>query len=415
MGFEPPGSTPWPVCYHVRNAMPTRDEGDVASVRTAQRIASLPPYLFAEIDRKKAEKVAQGVDVISLGIGDPDTPTPEHIVDALCAASHNPANHRYPNYYGEPRFRRAAAEWMAGRFGVEVDAMSETLALIGSKEGIAHVFLAFVDPGDVTLVPGVGYPVYTSGGVLAGGETHYMPMSAENGWLADFESTPPDVLARAKMMFLSYPNNPTSAIAPVEYFDRAVAFAKEHDLLVIHDNAYSEIGFDGYRPPSFLERPGAKDVAIELFSCSKAYNMTGWRIAFAVGNPEAIKALGTVKSNIDSGAFTAVQDAAIEALTGPQDSITRLCDLYQRRRDLVMGALPAAGLSAETPKGTIYVWAKVPEGYTSAAFAADLLDKVGVIVAAGTAYGPYGEGYIRISLTTPDDRLEEAIERIKSL
>jgi LL-diaminopimelate aminotransferase len=242
-----------------------------------------------------------------------------------------------------------------------------------------------------------------------------MHMGESNGWLADFESTPRDILARAKMMFLSYPNNPTSAIAPVEYFDRAIEFARENDLLLIHDNAYSEIGFDGYKPPSILQRPGAKDVAIELFSCSKAYNMTGWRVAFAVGNPTAIKALGTVKSNIDSGIFTAVQDAAIEALTGPQDSIRALCDLYQRRRDLVMSALPSVGLAAATPKATIYVWAKVPSGYTSASFAEDLLEKAGVIVAAGSSYGPSGEGYIRISLTTPDDRLEEAIERIKSL
>jgi LL-diaminopimelate aminotransferase len=391
------------------------DEGDVAHVRIAQRIASLPPYLFAEIDRKKAIKIAEGMDVISLGIGDPDTPTPEHIVDALCAAAHNPKNHQYPNYYGSPAYRAACASWMSSRFGVEVDPMTETLALIGSKEGLAHLFLAFVDPGDVTLVPGVGYPVYTSGGVMVGGETHYMPMDEANGWLADFESTPKDILARAKMMFLSYPNNPSSAIANEEYFDRAIEFARVNDLLIVHDNAYSEIGFDGYRPPSFLERPGAKEVAIELFSCSKAYNMTGWRVAFAVGNAEAIKVLGTVKSNIDSGVFTAVQDAAIEALTGPQDSIAKLCDMYQRRRDLVMSALPSAGLSAATPKGTIYIWAKVPDGYTSAGFAGDLLDKVGVIVAAGTSYGPYGEGYVRISLTTPDDRLEEAIERIKSL
>lgn len=378
-------------------------------------MANLPPYLFAEIDRKKAEKIAQGVDVISLGIGDPDTPTPSQIVDALCSAAHNPANHQYPSYVGAPRYRRACAQWMDDRFGVQVDPDNEILALIGSKEGIAHLFTAFVDPGDYTLVPGVGYPVYHTGGIMVGGITHWMPMNDETDWLADFESTPADVLAKAKMMFISYPNNPSSAIAPVEYFDRAIAFAREHDILLVHDNAYSEIGFDGYRPPSLLERPGAKDVAIELFSCSKAYNMTGWRVAFAAGNPEAVKALGTVKSNIDSGVFTAVQDAAIEALTGPQDSIQGLCDLYQRRRDLVMSALPSAGLSAATPKATIYVWAKVPEAYTSAGFAGDLLDKVGVIVAAGTSYGPYGEGYVRISLTTPDDRLEEAIERIKSL
>jgi LL-diaminopimelate aminotransferase len=233
--------------------------------------------------------------------------------------------------------------------------------------------------------------------------------------MADFESTPADVLAKAKLMFLSYPNNPSSAIATPEYFDRAIAFAKKNDLLIVHDNAYSEIAFDGYKPPSFLERPGAKDVAIELFSCSKAYNMTGWRIAFAAGNATAIKAFGTVKSNIDSGAFTAIQDAAIEAMLGDQSDVAEMCDLYQRRRDLVMDALGSIGLSARVPKGTIYVWAKIPEGYTSAQYAGDLLDKVGVIVAAGNAYGPDGEGYIRISLATPDDRLVEALERIKTL
>ncbi|MGB4592951.1 MAG: LL-diaminopimelate aminotransferase [Coriobacteriia bacterium] len=383
-------------------------------MRTAKRIANLPPYLFAEIDRKKEAKQAQGIDVISLGIGDPDTPTPEHIVDAMAEAIRKPRNHQYPAYAGSKPFRQAASTWMQSRFGVDVDPDTETLAMIGSKEGIAHLFPAFVDPGDVTLVPGCGYPVYYTGGILVGGETHWMPMNEENGFLADFESTPADVLARAKMMFLSYPNNPTSAIANDEYFDRAIEFAREHDLLLVHDNAYSEIGFDGYRPSSFLERPGAKDVAIELFSCSKAYNMTGWRVAFAVGNAQAIKALGTVKSNIDSGVFTAVQDAAIEALLGPQDSIAELNAIYQRRRDLVMGALDSIGLTAATPKATIYVWAKVPDGYTSADFAAKVLDEANVIVAAGTAYGPSGEGYIRISLTTPDDRLEAAIERIKN-
>lgn len=383
-------------------------------MRTASRIANLPPYLFAEIDRKREAKEAQGIDVISLGIGDPDTPTPEHIVDAMARAIRDPKNHQYPSYFGAKRYREAAAEWMRRRFGVEVDPANEVLALIGSKEGIAHLFLAFVDPGDYTLVPGAGYPVYHTGGILAGGQSWFMPMTEENGFLADFESTPPEVLAKAKMMFISYPNNPTSAIATEEYFDRAIAFAREHDLLLVHDNAYSEIGFDGYRPPSILERPGAKDVAIELFSLSKAYNMTGWRVAFAVGNAEAIKALGTVKSNIDSGVFTAIQDAAIEALLGPQDSIRELCALYQRRRDLVIDTLHRIGLKAQTPKATIYVWARVPEGYTSAGFAEKVLEEANVIVAAGTAYGPSGEGYIRISLTTPDDRLEEALERIKN-
>lgn len=383
-------------------------------MRTAQRIANLPPYLFAEIDRKKEAKQAQGIDVISLGIGDPDTPTPDHIVDAMAKAIRDPKNHQYPSYPGSKAYRQAAATWMMNRFGVEVSPDTETLALIGSKEGIAHLFPAFVDPGEYTLVPGCGYPVYHTGGILSGGLTHWMPMTEENGFLADFEGTPADVLARAKMMFLSYPNNPTSAIATPEYFDRAIAFAREHDLLLVHDNAYSEIAFDGYRAPSMLERPGAKDVAIELFSCSKAYNMTGWRVAFAVGNPEAIKAFATVKSNIDSGVFTAVQDAAIEALTGPQDSIVALNALYQRRRDLVMEALHKIGLKAETPKATIYIWAKVPEGFTSASFAAKVLDEANVIVAPGSSYGPSGEGYIRISLTTPDARLEEAIERIKN-
>ena len=375
-------------------------------------MANLPPYLFAEIDRKKEAKVAQGIDVISLGIGDPDQPTPDNIIDAMASAIRNPANHQYPAYAGAKRYREACAQWMQRRFGVDVDPATEVLALIGSKEGIAHLFPAFVDAGEYTLIPGVGYPVYHTGGILVGGLSHWMPMSEENDFLADFESTPADVLAKAKMMFISYPNNPTSAIAPVEYFDKAIAFASEHDLLLIHDNAYSEIGFDGYRPPSILERPGAKDVAIELFSCSKAYNMTGWRVAFATGNAQAIKALGTVKSNVDSGVFTAIQDAGIEALLGPQDVTQELSALYERRRDMVIEALGSVGMSARTPKGTIYVWARIPDGYTSAEFAAKVLDEANVIVAAGTAYGPYGEGYVRISLSTPDHRLTEALERI---
>jgi LL-diaminopimelate aminotransferase len=332
----------------------------------------------------------------------------------MADAIRDPANHQYPSYFGAKRYREACAEWMRRRFGVEVDAGDEVLALIGSKEGIAHIFTAFVDPGDYTLVPGCGYPVYHTGGILVGGHSWFMPMTEENDFLADFESCPAEVLAQAKMMFISYPNNPTSAIATPEYFDRAISFAREHDLLLIHDNAYSEIGFDGYRPTSILERPGARDVAIEMFSCSKAYNMTGWRVAFAAGNASAIKALGTVKSNIDSGVFTAVQDAAIEAMLGPQDITSELSALYQRRRDLVIEALAKIGMSARVPKGTIYVWARVPDGYTSASFAELVLEKANVIVAPGNAYGPSGEGYIRISLATPDDRLAEAIERIEA-
>jgi LL-diaminopimelate aminotransferase len=377
-------------------------------------MSNLPPYLFAEIDRKKAIKQAEGVDVISLGIGDPDMPTPQRIIDAMAKAIENPKNHQYPAYAGSKPYREACAEWMRRRFGVELDPDTEVLALIGSKEGIAHLFPAFIDLGDYTLVPGVGYPVYTTGGVLIGGETHYMHMGDDNDWLADFESTPADVLAKAKMMFLSYPNNPSAVSAPVEYFDRAIAFAKKHDLLLVHDNAYSEIGFDGYRPISILERPGAREVAIELFSCSKAYNMTGWRVAFACGNAEAIKTLGTVKSNIDSGVFTAIQDAAIEAMLGPQDDVFEMSRIYERRRDMVLEALDSIGLKARKSTGTIYVWARIPEGYSSADYANLVLDKVGVIVPAGSAYGPDGEGYIRISLATPDDRLAEALERIKT-
>ena len=375
-------------------------------------MADLPPYLFAEIDRKKALKEAEGVDVISLGIGDPDMPTPQRIVDAMAAAITDPANHQYPAYAGSRPYRAACAEWMDRRFGVALDPDTEVLGLIGSKEGIAHLFPAFIDVDDYTLVPGVGYPVYSTGGVLIGGKTHYMPMNEDNDWLADFESTPADVLARAKMMFISYPNNPAAVAAPVEYFDRAIAFAREHDLLLVHDNAYSEIGFDGYLPPSIMERPGARDVAIEFFSCSKAYNMTGWRIAFACGNAEAIKTLGTVKSNVDSGQFTAIQQAAIEAMLGPQDDVAEMRAIYQRRRDMVLETLPKMGLSARRSAGTIYVWVRIPEGYTSAEYAGLVLDRAGVIMPAGSAYGPDGEGYVRISLATPDDRLAEALQRM---
>jgi len=376
---------------------------------------NLPPYLFAEIDRKKEEKLAQGVDVISLGIGDPDRPTPQRIIDAMAKAITNPKNHQYPAYAGSKPYREACAEWMRRRFGVKLDPATEVVALIGSKEGIAHLFPAITDPDDYTLVPGVGYPVYTTGAVLSDSHVHYMPMNDSNDWLADFEATPADILAKAKMMFLSYPNNPSAVAAPVEYFDKAIAFCKKHDILLVHDNAYSEIGFDGYKPSALLERPGARDVAIELFSCSKAYNMTGWRVAFACGNATAIKALGTVKSNIDSGIFTAIQDAAIEAMLGDQSDVAETCAIYQRRRDMVMEALGAIGLSARVSQGTIYVWAKIPEGYTSAEFAGHVLDAAGVIVPHGSAYGPDGEGYIRISLATPDDRLALALERMKTM
>lgn len=382
-------------------------------MQKAECLNHLAPYLFAQIDAKRDALVAQGVDVISLGIGDPDMPTPSHIVDALIKAAQNPANHQYPDYAGSLAYREACADWMRDRFGVTLDPKTEVLALIGSKEGIAHLHTAFVNPGDYVLAPSIGYPVYSGGATLQSANTYFMPMTAENGFLADFEQVPEDILKRAKIMFLGYPNNPTGAIATEEYFDKAIDFCIRHDLLLAHDNAYCEIGFDGYRVPSILERPRAMECCIEFFSLSKAYNMTGWRIGFAAGNPYAIEALGTVKNNLDSGQFGAIQDAAIVALRSSQDCIDEMNAIYMRRRDAIVEALQAIGLECNTPQATIYVWAKVPNGYTSAEFAEKLLEQAHVIVTPGSGYGPDGEGYIRISLTTPDDRLLEAVDRIK--
>ena len=383
-------------------------------MQKAECLNHLAPYLFAQIDAKRDALVAQGVDVISLGIGDPDMPTPSHIVDALIKAAQNPANHQYPDYAGSLAYREACADWMQDRFGVTLDPKTEVLALIGSKEGIAHLHTAFVNPGDYVLAPSIGYPVYSGGATLQSANTYFMPMTAENGFLADFEQVPEDILKRAKIMFLGYPNNPTGAIATEEYFDKAIDFCIRHDLLLAHDNAYCEIGFDGYRAPSILERPRAMECCIEFFSLSKAYNMTGWRIGFAAGNPYAIEALGTVKNNLDSGQFGAIQDAAIVALRSSQDCIDEMNAIYTRRRDAIVEALQAIGLECNTPQATIYVWAKVPNGYTSAEFAEKLLEQAHVIVTPGSGYGPDGEGYIRISLTTPDDRLLEAVDRIKT-
>lgn len=383
-------------------------------MQKAECLNHLAPYLFAQIDAKRDALVAQGVDVISLGIGDPDMPTPSHIVDALIKAAQNPANHQYPDYAGSLAYREACADWMRDRFGVTLDPKTEVLALIGSKEGIAHLHTAFVNPGDYVLAPSIGYPVYSGGATLQSANTYFMPMTAENGFLADFEQVPEDILKRAKIMFLGYPNNPTGAIATEEYFDKAIDFCIRHDLLLAHDNAYCEIGFDGYRASSILERPRAMECCIEFFSLSKAYNMTGWRIGFAAGNPYAIEALGTVKNNLDSGQFGAIQDAAIVALRSSQDCIDEMNAIYMRRRDAIVEALQAIGLECNTPQATIYVWAKVPNGYTSAEFAEKLLEQAHVIVTPGSGYGPDGEGYIRISLTTPDDRLLEAVDRIKT-
>lgn len=373
----------------------------------------LAPYLFAQIDRKRDALKARGIDVISLGIGDPDQPTPAHIVEAMERAIRKPENHRYPAYEGSLAYRQATATYMQRRFGVEIDPATESLALIGSKEGIANLHVAYVDAGDVVLAPEIGYPVYSIGATLRGAETYFMPMNAENNWLADFDSVPDEVADRAKIMFLGYPNNPTGAIAPIEYLERALEFCKKHNILLAHDNAYSDLSYDGYVAPSILQIPGAKEQAIEFFSLSKPYNMTGWRIAFVVGNAEAIEALGTVKNNVDSGQFTATQEAAIAALTGSQDCVADMCALYQRRRDLIVDALHAIGVECEAPKATIYVWAKVPEGHMSASFTELMLEKAHVVVTPGSGYGTGGEGYIRISLTTPDEDILAAVERMR--
>lgn len=382
-------------------------------MKTADCLNNMAPYLFAQIDKKRDALKAQGVDVISLGIGDPDMPTPTHIVDAMAEAIRKPANHQYPDYAGSIEFRTACANFMKKRFGVTVDPKNEVLACIGSKEAIAHLHTAFVNPGDYVLAPSIGYPVYSGGAIMQSAHTYFMPMKEENGFLADFDHVPAEVLAKAKIMFLGYPNNPTGAVATDEYFDKAIDFCIEHDILLAHDNAYCEINYDGYKAPSILQRPRAMECCIEFFSLSKAYNMTGWRIGWACGNETAVQALGTIKNNLDSGQFNAIQEAAIAALSGSQQCIDDMCAIYQRRRDLVVDALHAIGVECTAPKATIYVWAKVPEGYTSEQFATKLLEEAHVIVTPGSGYGPDGEGYIRISLTLADDRLLEAVDRMK--
>lgn len=379
-------------------------------MRVAKRIESLPPYLFAELDRKLAAKRAAGADIISLGVGDPDLPTPEHIVEAMREAVRDSTTHRYPSYYGSPEFRGAVADWYARRFRVELDPDTEVIALIGSKEGLGHLSVAFVDAGDEALVPDPGYPVYGISTLLAGGTPVSLRMGPETGFLPDLEASSPT--ERTKVLWLNYPSNPTAAVAAPATFERAVSFVREHDLLLAHDAAYSEITFDGYVAPSVLQVPGAKDVAIEFNSLSKFFNMTGWRIGFAVGNAEAIRALSIVKTNLDSGQFTAIQRAAIAGLTGPQDHLDRLRGVYQRRRDRVIDTLNGLGWSLKPTLGSIYVWLPTLEGRSSAEFADFLLDEAGVFVAPGTGYGANGEGYVRISLTAPDGLLDDAMDRI---
>jgi len=384
-------------------------------MRFADRIEKLPPYLFAQISKKVAAKKAEGIDVISFGIGDPDLPTPPHIIDALHRAAEEPANHRYPETEGLPDFRRAVAGWYERRFGVSLDPDKEVLSLIGSKEGIGHIALCFIDPGDVALVPDPAYPVYAIGTMFAGGEAYTLPLLEEHGFLPNLDAVPADVAHRAKVLWLNYPNNPTGAVADTDFFERAVRFAQRYDLAVLHDGPYSEVAYDEYVPVSFLQAKGAIDVGVEFHSLSKSYNMTGWRIGMAVGNRRIIDALMRVKSNIDSGVAQAVQRMAIAALEGPQDCIDEHNRIYQARRDKVVEALRKLGLRVTPPKASLYVWAKVPDGMTSAGFAERLLDEAAVIVTPGNGYGEHGEGYVRLSLTLPDDRVDEGLRRIAAL
>ncbi len=379
----------------------------------SQRLQKIGAYLFADLDRKQDALKAKGVDVINLGVGDPDLPTPEHIIRALEDGARDPRSHRYPPYVGTTEFRRATAAWFQQRFGVTLDPDRQVLALIGSKEGLAHLPWAMLNPGEVALVPDPGYPVYRSATIMAEGEPVALPLLADRLFLPDLDAIPPDVARRARLIFLNYPNNPTGATADMEFLAKAVAFAKRHDLVLVHDNAYSEITFDGYRAPSVLQVPGALDVAIELHSLSKTFNMTGWRIGFAVGNAEAVNALGVVKTNVDSGVFRAVQHAGIAALTGPQDVVKPALARYQARRDRLVNGLRAVGWKAPSPKATLYIWMPTPNGQSSVTFAADVLERTGVVITPGVGYGAHGEGFVRLSLTTPDDRLDEAVARIR--
>ncbi|NLW08055.1 MAG: LL-diaminopimelate aminotransferase [Clostridia bacterium] len=382
-------------------------------MQEARRIRELPPYLFARIEKKIEAAREQGVDIISLGIGDPDMPTPDHVIEKLVEEARNPENHQYPTSVGMLAFRQAVADWYRNLYGVELDPRREIVTLIGSKEGIAHISFCYVDPGDINLVPDPGYPVYNIGTLLAGGESYFMPLTKVNGFLPNLADIPAEVARRAKLMFINYPNNPTGAVAGREFFQEVVEFAKSYDLIVCHDAAYSEITYDGYKAESFLQTPGAKEVGIEFNSVSKPYNMTGWRLGWACGRADVIEALGRIKSNIDSGVFQAVQYAGIAALTGPQQCLEEVRRVYQERRDIVVEGFNSMGWQLEKPKASFYVWAPVPKGFTSAEFAEMVLDKAGVIITPGNGYGNYGEGYFRIALTISKERIREAIERLR--
>ncbi|MFC1929548.1 LL-diaminopimelate aminotransferase [Chloroflexota bacterium] len=378
----------------------------------ARRIEKLPPYLFVEINKKIAEKRAKGEEIVTFAIGDPDIPTPSHIIERLCQAAREPANHRYPETEGLPELHEAIAGWYERRFGVHLDPEKEVLPLIGAKEGIAHIAFCFVDPGDTVMVPDPGYPVYSISVSLAGGRPYYLPLWERNNYLPNLNNIPEHILKGTKMLWINYPNNPTGATAELDFYNRVVKFAENYGILVCHDAPYSEVAYDDYQPASFMQAEGAKEVGIEFHSFSKSYNMTGWRIGMVVGNAEAVNALGILKSNLDSGIPQAIQYAAIEALNGPQDCVPEHNAIYQKRRDLIIDVLNNIGVEAKTPKASLYIWAKVPEGYTSVEFTADLLDQVGVAVTPGIGYGKNGEGYVRLSLTISDAALVKGLSRL---
>lgn len=381
-------------------------------MEVSRRLKSIPPYVFAEIDKKRQAAVARGVDVINLGIGDPDQPTPAHIVEAMREAVLNPVNHHYPPFGGTKEYKAAAADWCHKRFGFTVNPDTEVTSLIGGKEGLHNTIMSFIDAGDVNLIPDPGYPVYKTSTILAGGEPYFLPLTHENDYLPDLEAIPSDVLQKSKLLILNYPNNPTAGVADLGFFEKAVSFARKHQILFCHDLSYSEMTFDGCKAPSALEIPGAKDVTMELHTLSKAYNMTGWRIGFAIGNAQAVKALAQLKSNVDTDIFRAIQVAAIAAFKGPRDHIEFCNKLYIERRDLAVKRLRELGWEVEPNKATFYMWLKTPKGISSAEFATEMLDRAGIVVPPGTAYGPAGEGYVRLSLCATAERLNEAFDRM---
>jgi LL-diaminopimelate aminotransferase len=379
----------------------------------SNRVGQIPPYLFAEINKKKAAMIKSGIDVIDLGIGDPDLPTPEHIVEKLIEEMQDSKNLKYPSFIGCDEFRRAVAAFYERQYNIKLDPDTEVLALVGSKEGIAHLVPTLIDPGDTVLIPDPGYPVYSMATYLANGQTYSMPLKQENNFEPEFSSIPIEILERSKLMFLNYPGNPTAATVDLEFFERAVLFAREHQIPIAHDSAYNMVTFDGYKAPSILQIDGAKEIAVEFGSLSKTYNMTGWRIGYVVGNKEIIKSLSTFKSNTDTGQFTPIQKAAAFALNSDQSCITKHNQIYKERMNAMLDGLASIGVKVEPPKGSFFIWAPVPKGYTSTEFVTSVLEQTGVIITPGNAFGPSGEGYFRVSLSVPNQRLYEAVDRIK--